>query len=160
MVCNFPFSSQQVLCGYITNLALHKLLVTFMALLWSKWLSHKIFHCSFFFNCFYCEIPLWRVLGNISHSYGIDFLNLMIGLYLRYNIVYEQSGKLVKKTEPKLPLRRCLIPFLCSRIQGESLIIFKFISQIEHMEMTPEKFQFGLFSNSFFNIIILKLSEI
>lgn len=68
-----------------------------MALLWSKWLSHKIFHCSFFFNCFYCEMPLWRVLGTISHSYGIDLLNLMIGLYLRYSIVYEQSGKLMKK---------------------------------------------------------------
>lgn len=96
MDCNFPLSSQQVLYGYIMNLASHKLLVIFMALLWSKWLSHKIFHCSFFFNCFYCEMPLLRFLGNISHSYGIDLLNLMIGLYLRYSIVYEQSRKLIK----------------------------------------------------------------
>lgn len=78
------------------NLASHKLLVTFMALLWSKWLSHKIFHCSFFFHCFYSEMPLWRVLGTISHSYGIDLLNLMIGLYLRYSLVYKQTGKLMK----------------------------------------------------------------
>lgn len=41
-------------------------------------------------------MPLWRVLGAISHSYGIDLLNLMIGLYLRYSLVYKQSGKLMK----------------------------------------------------------------
>lgn len=41
-------------------------------------------------------MPLWRVPGTISHSYGIDLLNLMIGLYFRYSIVYEQSGKLMK----------------------------------------------------------------
>lgn len=41
-------------------------------------------------------MPLWTVLGTISHSYGIDLLNLMIGLYLRYCIVYEQNGKLMK----------------------------------------------------------------
>lgn len=41
-------------------------------------------------------MPLWRVLGTISHSYGIDLRNLTIGLYLRYSLVYKQSGKLMK----------------------------------------------------------------
>lgn len=97
LVCNFPLSSQQALYGYIMNLASNKLLLTFMILLWSKWLSHKIFHCSFFFNCFYCEMAFWRFLGTISHSYGIDLLNLMIGLYLRCSLVYERSVKLMKR---------------------------------------------------------------
>lgn len=41
-------------------------------------------------------MAFWRFLGTISHSYGIDLLNLMIGLYLRCSLVYEQSVKLMK----------------------------------------------------------------
>ena len=52
-------------------------------------------------------MPLWRVLGTISYSYGIDLLNLMIGLYLRYSIVYEQSGKLMKN-RPKASMEEML----------------------------------------------------
>lgn len=157
MVCNFPLSSQQVLYGYITNLASHKQLVTFMALLWSKWLSHKILHCNFFFNCFYCEIPLWRILGNMSHSYGIDLLNLVIGLHL--SIVYEQSEKLIKNrtrayTEGMLDI---IFMFWSTRI----ILNHFWIHLINWAHGNDTKtLQFGLFTNSFLNIITLKLSEI
>lgn len=39
-------------------------------------------------------MEFWRFLGTISHSYGIDLLNVMVGLYLRCSLVYEQNVKL------------------------------------------------------------------
>lgn len=59
--------SRQVLHSYMMNLASNKLLLTFMILLWSKWLSRKLFHWSSFFfssspNCF----SVWNRILKIS----------------------------------------------------------------------------------------------
>lgn len=94
LVCNFPLSFQSFMVILWTLLHTN--------CLWLLWpfcdLNGYFIRYSIaasFSIAFTVKCPC-RVLGNISHSYGIDLLNLMIGLYLRYTTSYEQSGNLMK----------------------------------------------------------------